>query len=514
MPNPKTTEPDVSALLNVMSSPSGYAALRLGRAEFLYPWQINILDALEPRNVRVAARTCNESGKTSEIFTDAILWHMECCPGSLTVTTSGAYRQIVDQLFPNLRAYMQGAKGNLNPDHWICRKDSAVYLPTGSRLISFSTDDAGRAEGWHEPPRQTEYDSNVNPLVGYGVEDNEWESIQSCTSTGKTSLFIGVDEAKTPVTGIFDAFERCHPTRYFMASSPGPPLGPFHDAFHRAKDRYIRFHVDVRACPHLWDDPVKRREIEEQIATLPKPLVDSMIWGNFPDQEEYQVFNLADVNRAMSGTVPRWGRGTRRAALDLSGGGDETVLYMRDGNMAVLLGSWRERDDHKVVTMVIKLLQQHQIKPEWVFADNGGLGQTILNEFERRGWPLNRIDFNGKPRRESLYQNRRAEMHFELANKLKRNEIILPQCDILREQLGWQAYRPGTNRLQLVKKHTLPSSPDRSDTIVMLFDDMPEATEYRERQVQLDIAHSKTMQRPDSEFFEPGEDEFLHAGNW
>jgi len=473
-------------VLEAMTTPSGYAMLRLGLEP--YPWQVSAMDGLDARHTRVALRTCNESGKTSLVIAGLVLWHMQTFAGSLTVTTSGAYRQIVGQLYPNLRAYT-----GKEPDRWQIKKDSGLYLPTGSRLVSFSTDNPGLAEGWHEPPRiESLFEDGDNPLADLGVTDSEWESV--CAE--KTSLMIVIDEAKSVDQGIFDAFERCHPTRYLVASSPGASSGPFYDCFHSQKARYRCVHARAADYPHLWEDPVRRREIDEQIATLPLPLVQSMIYGDFADTGEYQVFDMAAVSLAMSGTVPRWGAGTRRAALDLSSGGDETCLYMRDGNEAWLAGVWHERDDRKLVSEIIVALQGAQIRPEWVFADNGGLGLVILNEFERRGWGLNRINFGDPAREDRFYANRRAEMYFGLAHRVKRREIRLPADDVLRDQLGWQKYVPGDGPLRLIPKAQLPGSPDRADTVAMLFDDMPAAQEHADRQEQLARAASKTMLGP------------------
>lgn len=474
--------PDVEQeYLSEVSTPSGYAYLALGID--LYPWQVAVLDALDRPHTRAALRTCNESGKTSTVIAALVMWHMETFAESVTVTTSGAYRQIVDQLYPNLRAYAQKRRA----ENWNITKDRGVYLPTKSRLISFSTDNPGLAEGWHEPPRTTPlFADGANPLAAYGINDEDWQAVRS----EKTSLLIVIDEAKSVDEGIFAAFERCHPTRYLVASSPGEAAGPFYDTFHAQARRYAGFHASAQDCPHLWADPVRRRELEEQIETLPVPLVASMIYGEFSQSGEYMVFDMALVAIAQSGTVPRWGAGVRRAALDLSGGGDETCLYIRDGNEAWLAGVWHERDDRKLVGMVIAELQRYQVRPEWCAADNGGLGAVILNEFDRRGWPLSRIDFGGKPRNERFYADRRAEMFLELSNRVKRREIRLPQDTILRDQLSWQKYKPGYGPLRLIPKDKMPRSPDRADTVAMLFDDMPAAAEHYDRQDQQDQARN------------------------
>ena len=132
-------------------------------------------------------------------------------------------------------------------------------------------------------------------------------------------------------------------------------------------------------------------------------------------------------------------------------------------------------------------------------ADNGGLGAVIINEFERRGWPLNRINFGDDAHNPDWYGNVRAEMYFELSNRIKRDEVRLPDDQQLKDQLGWQKYLPSDGPLKLIAKKDMPGSPDRGDTVAMLYYDMPAADQYHERQEQIEKALSKTMVPQDAE---------------
>ncbi len=469
-------------MLDALCSPSGYAMVRLGHE--LYPWQVAAMDGVEERGSRVALRTCNESGKTSRVIADVVLWHMETFPGSLTVTTSSSYRQVADQLYPVLRAQAEALERREGRKVFKILQDRGVCLANGSRLISFSTRDAGRAEGWHEPAVASPLlESGRNLLGEYGVGDGEWEEMVGAGQ--RTSLLMVIDEAKTVAQGIWDAFERCHPTRFLVASSPGGPAGAFYDCFTRQRHRYVTVHAAARDCPHLWEVPERRRELEEQREVLNPALVASMIDGDFATSGDGLVFDMAAVAAAMSGTLPRWGRGTRRAAIDLSGGGDEQVLFMRDGNECWIDGVWHERDEERLAGLVIARLQVWQMRPEWVWADNGGLGLTILNTFDRKGWRFNRVDFGAASSEPKFYANLRAEMYFHAARRIKGREVLLPRDDELRTQLGWIKHLPyDGSPLKLEKKEKLPRSPDRADSLVMVLMGMPAAREFAERREQ------------------------------
>jgi hypothetical protein len=170
------------------------------------------------------------------------------------------------------------------------------------------------------------------------------------------------------------------------------------------------------------------------------------------------------------------------------------VLFMRDGNDSWIEETWREKDDHKLVREVIARLQKWQMRPEWVYADNGGLGAVILNQFERSGWPLVRVDFGAVSAEPNYYANLRAEMYFRLAQRLQLREVRLPRDEVLKTQMTWIKHVPYDGKpLQLIPKAKMPGSPDRADTAAMVFMDLPAAAEYTERQDQLARKLSPTL---------------------
>ena len=86
----------------------------------------------------------NGSGKTSLSIAPAILCFLTYFPRGQVPVTSSSWMQVEKQLFPALRRYMD------NPffDGWTFNK-TEIRTPEGGFAVGFSTDNAGRAEGWH-----------------------------------------------------------------------------------------------------------------------------------------------------------------------------------------------------------------------------------------------------------------------------------------------------------------------------------------------------------------------------
>jgi hypothetical protein len=52
--------------------------------------------------------------------------------------------------------------------------------------------------------------------------------------------------------------------------------------------------------------------------------------------------------------------------------------------------------------------------------------------------------------------------------------VLLPDDDLLREELAFARYEVDSDPLKLVQKKSLPHSPNRSDVMAMLFWQIPE----------------------------------------
>lgn len=457
--------------LAALADPVVYARVRLGLD--LYPWQEDALRAMAGNGSRVAVRTCNEAGKTSFLVSALVLWHMETFLGSLTVTTSGSYNQIVNQLYPHLQGWAVKLGGGLKfGDCW------GEHPGTGSRLVSFSTNNEGRAEGWHEG----DIDRGLladNPLKPFGVDADTWEKLSE--NVHKSSLMLIIDEAKSVQDGIYDAFERCHATRWINVSSPGIAAGRFYECFNKDSKNWKGFRVQANDCPHLWDNPAKRAELEQQMIRMRPALVQSMIYGEFMTSGEGLVFDVERIQDAFSGRLPKWGKGHyRRGALDLSAGGDEIRLGMADGNCIRWLYKGFEKDDKRLVDILIPIMRMNGLGCDEIVADDGGVGKIILNEFQRRGFPLRRFNFGAGSRDKKLYANARAEMYFKAADFVKQGWVNIDPDDVLLEEAGFVGYVVDSMPLKLPEKSKYPRSPNALDVLCMLLYDMPEPGQFKQ----------------------------------
>jgi hypothetical protein len=426
-----------------------------------YTWQKKLLRACCTSGARVACVTPNESGKTSKVIPVLGLSWMSAFPGSQVVSTAGVERQVSAALWPVLKGALGQYQGwNITDDLKITAPRVDERVP-GSEWIAFATRDPKRAEGFHS---RWFTDSNGKEIYA--------------------PLLIIIDEAKAfdDPEMMFAFMQRCSPDVLLMISTPGEDTGEFYDAFHKNADKWTRFEVGWDDCPHLKQG-FKLRERLDKIKELgvDHPFILSWVHGKFYRAGAMYVFDrMSDIDWAMGGLVPEL-RGERRAALDFSAGGDEQVFAARDGNTMIALESFHEKDTARLGKMFVERCRKLGIKPDETVGDEGGLGHAVMDNMESLGFKgIRRYSNNTSARNESYYFNRAAEDHYELKYLMMNRSIKLIRDDKLREQIAKRRFimpRDDSNRIRLEPKdkgrNRGEGSPDRLDTVVMLFSDCP-----------------------------------------
>lgn len=331
--------------LELVARPDGFARGMLGMR--LYPKQVEVLERLAPAGSVVSFRSCNEGGKTSRVIVAAILWHLYVFPKGRIVSTSGSFRQIKDQLVPALHRYRLMFPG------WTFFKTPKIETrDVNCFWEGFSTKDAGMFEGHHED------------------ED--------------APLLIVVDEAKTVKDDIFQAIDRCKPTRLLLASTPGYAEGEFYRSHTSRAGFYDRVVQTAVECPHIersWIEEMERKWGHDH------PLVRSMIWAEFMEEIADSVVTV----RALEGCLaepPDEKRGERKAFCDFAAGGDENALALRDGNVIELIDHWRERNTMAAVGKFISWFVKLGLKPAEIEGDADGLGKPMCDALAEAGWPI------------------------------------------------------------------------------------------------------------------------------
>jgi hypothetical protein len=420
----------------VLAHPALFARVVLGYN--LYPWQEDILNECEYilanpelRPNAISLLACNGSGKTSVFVTSLVLWAMSAYKGALVVCTSGAFRQVKEQLFPNLASFQNKFKG------WSFNTVE-VNAPNGSKALGYSASDEGKAEGFHTK------DKVEGPLI-----------------------YI-VDEAKTVADPIFTAVDRCQPTLLIYVSSAGGKIGAFYRSHTSARSNFFTHKITCDDCPHI-DEAMKNDIIGKY--GIDHPFTRSMLFSEFMGDEADSVISTATLDKCYASGLQQNRDNEVHAFCDFAAGGDENVLAVRYGNKVVIEDTWTDKDTMRACGRFIVNFTRLKLKPSQITGDDGGVGHAIIDRMGELGWAINRQNNGAKPSNDKVWANKGSEVWDRGRKLIEDCNIILPEDEVFKEQLLNRKWVfSSTGKLQLESKEDLKRrgghSPDRADAVL------------------------------------------------
>jgi len=437
----------------------------------LHPWQIEfMLDFAYEGHTKdnpfyAAVQAANGSGKDKYVVAACAVWLCMRYSKARAVTTNGSGAQLdsqtehyINDLCESANLKWAGGKELI----WKCTYRYYECIPTKSPITLFATDEPNKAEGYH-------------PLK----------------AGGKMAIFAS--EAKAIPDEIFGALTRCKGfTHRIDVSSPGLPIGYFHTQCTNSVNRRtfdsitdkspgstILYHITAFDCSHISEQEIK--DFADKCPSgVNDPLYISGVLAQFTTTDEMVVIPYAfimwgykDAPKKVEWIQEPFNKG----GLDLSDGGAETCLVVRNGNRHLRTIPFKFQDTQDTIHFLEDKFGENALthRDALVFSDCCGIGKPMLDQLKSRGWSNMRyVDSRHKSSDKKVYFNRGTELFFNIRLLLERKELIVEYDKLLCSQLSGRYYklRDGTVRQLLTKleqKSRGYPSPDRADAFNLAF---------------------------------------------
>lgn len=399
---------------------------------------------------------CNGSGKDAYINAVVAMFLTVSKIRHRTIITSASFKQLSTQTEAYIRNMATRFTARMDeegvPNFFKIKEGFIVCNETGSEIKMFVTDEAGKAEGDHPFPDHP-----------------------------NAEMAIIINEAKSVPPDIFFALRRCTGfNRWIEVSSPGTDEGDFYNNCMAAvayplqqEDRKPYFRrVNCYECSHI-----SAMEIEDAKRSLTTAQFNSIYLALFTSLNELVMIKPEQLEALKEYSIEWIKDGYKTGGLDLSLGGDETVLVTRDGNKALTIDTVRIGEAPNLVEFLDDLFKRRELtlKSTKIFTDVGGLGKPIAQYLMQRGWNIIPVQNNETAINNRLYRNRGAEDWARVADIVTNKHLIIPFEDKkLIHQLGHRYYEFVDDlKIKLEEKKKAKergvNSPDRADAFVLAF---------------------------------------------
>lgn len=409
-------------------SPTEFCIFILGLSG-IYDWQIECMESVAQGNP-TALLAANGSGKSRRVIVPLLLWLLFSFPKGVAKVTSASWQQLHDQIMSGLdqfRPRLAGLGWN-----WL---EGRVEAPQGGFISVFSTDNPGRAEGFHGTP--------------------------------ELPLMYVIDEAKSVPDGIFQSADRCTAQYRLIASSPAGAGGRLYDCFNRLSPFYFKIRVTSHECPHITEET---RQRDLAMWGESDPWYRSRHLAEFADDETFPRVVSPQWIRACWAEPPQHQKGQLKAFCDFAAGGAENVIAVADGNRVSIGAAWRETDTVQAARQFKREFERLQLNQGQVYGDDGGLGHVMIDQIAELGFHVNRVNNELPASDPDHFANLGSEMWFQAARRIEKREVIVPGDKTFFDQaIGRRRDYDAKGRLIAEPKRKMAArgleSPDRADAI-------------------------------------------------
>lgn len=437
----------------------------------LYDWQIQILldfaneKWCDSTPFQAVVRAANGSGKDKYVIAPCIVWACMRWKRTIAVVTSASGAQLDRQTCRYIKDLCDGINRKFSAELWNTKyREYTLSFGDGitSSVFCFATDEPKKAEGYHP-------------------------SDKGC------KMVLMVSEDKTVPDDINVALNKCTGYSHRVhVSTPGIPSGHFYDYCNSSILRkeisdidkmadmvWIQYHITAWDCVgHLKAAYIKQLEYD-----LPGgkngAAYKSQVDAEFGTTDEMVVIPYSYVWSCCNNVhKTEWIKEAyNKGGLDLSDGGAETVLMVRNGNKLLKEIPFKFDDTEDTVEFLNEQFKENSLTNAlaYIFADMCGIGKPILDRLKKQGWKnLRYVDSRGRSRYPKTFKNIGTELFFNMRKLLERKELILSPDKILMKQLSTRYYKMLDGSMhQLLTKIEQKSrgypSPDRADALNLAF---------------------------------------------
>lgn len=382
-------------------------------------------------------------------------------------------------------------------DWWLYVHDKAVavvYGPTDRQVTGIiwrHTRDGFRQAVGGLPgymyPKAARYEIDDDRFA-YGFSAQSGSSAQSGAGIQgfhSPNMLVIVTEAQAVTDAEIESLLSLGPDRLVLTGNPLSTSGEFFRSFHSQRELWNCITISGFDSPNV----VEGRVVVPGLATnetikswadrfgVASPVYKARVLGEFPDNTEDAIVNLAQAEAAVEREIPLQGAEAVLGVDVARFGDDDSVIYRRQSGVARRAYKVNGRPTTHIAGKVIELCQADPLI-ETVVVDTVGVGAGVfdmLKEQQRMIPKVKLVPFvGGAKAHRDRYANRIAEAWWRMREAFVAGMIDIEDDDALISQITTRTYElQRDSKIQLESKVKMRErgapSPDEADALAMTF---------------------------------------------
>jgi len=415
-------------------------------------WQTKILSLIQEKlsvsatrhqPIRIAIASGHGIGKSSLIGM-ILNWAMSTCDDCKAVVTANTGTQLATKTVPRVEEWF---KQSVTKFLWDMKATSITSKEQGhERLwrvdyIPWSENNTEAFAGLHNKGKRI-------VLVfdeASGISDKIWETVEGALTDEGTEI-------------IWLAF-----------GNPTQNTGRFRECFGKFKHRWETFQIDSRQV-----EGTNKAEIDKWIEDYGEDsdFVRVRVRGEFPRAGSTQFIGSDVVAACRKYRAQGYESLPKILSVDVARfGDDQTVIGIRQGRRARILGKYRGKDTQWTAEQTVAFIRQEV--PDAVVIDGDGLGAGVVDALQHRGYKSFEFHGGATPLDVAAYYNKRAECWGLMRDWLVAGAQIPDESELADDLCGPEYGFSGKQQLQLERKEDMKkrglASPDCGDMLAMTF---------------------------------------------
>lgn len=401
-------------------------------------------------NKRTVVPSAHAVGKTF-IAARIVLWFLFSHYPAKVITTAPTWPQVKKLLWSEIHSAYNSSRiplggkllqTELNIDEeWF-----ATGISTDAD-VSEREFGATRVQGYHSPNLLGLFDEAP------GVQQAIWTAFESL-ATGSNNKLLAIGNPTSPSGSFFNACKSPIWNKITISAFDHPNV----------KQGRI---IVPGAVTTEWINEMRNEWGEGS------PLWIAKVMGGFPAEGSDTLIPLSWAEDCIGLQLNKSSELPRKLGIDVARyGDDKTAIVEIIGSEVQPIDTYQKKDTNWTIGLAIRMNKAHEY--EAIGVDDTGVGGGVTDGLEASGLDVNAINFGASAIEDDKFENKAAEIWWNLREALKNKELSLPDDKELVNQLCSRRYkitRKGKIALETkdeMRKRGL-KSPDKADALAIAY---------------------------------------------